>query len=100
MNNFRMNQMGMNPLLMNNIGMNIQPNLIDNTALNIKSIIQPYENKIRELEEIIKQKEIEIIRIQKEFTLNFIKQLHLQEELAQQIQICKIFLQDLNLEKC
>ena len=42
MNNFGMNQMGMNPLLMdnmNNIGMNIQPNLMDNTTLNIKSII-------------------------------------------------------------
>ena len=55
MNNFGMNPMNMNPLLMNNannIGMNIQPNLMDNTALNIKSIIQPYENKIRELEEI------------------------------------------------
>ena len=61
MNNFGMNPMGMNPLLMNNIGMNIQPNLMDNTAINIKSIIQPYENKIRELEEIIKQKDFEII---------------------------------------
>ena len=64
MNNFGMNPMNMNPLLMNNannIGMNIQPNLMDNTALNIKSIIQPYENKIRELEEIIKQKDFEII---------------------------------------
>ena len=64
MNNFGMNPMGMNPLLMNNmnnIGMNIQPNFMDNTALNIKSIIQPYENKIRELEEIIKQKDFEII---------------------------------------
>ena len=50
---------------MNPIGMNIQPNLIneipmDETAQNIKSIIQPYENKIRELEEIIKQKDFEI----------------------------------------
>ena len=64
MNNFGMNPIGINPLLMNNmnnIGMNIQPNLMDNTALNIKSIIQPYENKIRELEEIIKQKDFEII---------------------------------------
>ena len=50
---------------MNPIGMNIQPNLIneipmDETAQNIKSIIQPYENKIRELEGIIKQKDFEI----------------------------------------
>ena len=63
MNN--MNQMGMNNLGLNPIGMNIQPNLIneipmDETAQNIKSIIQPYENKIRELEEIIKQKDFEI----------------------------------------
>ena len=33
---------------------------MDETAQNIKSIIQPYENKIRELEEIIKQKDFEI----------------------------------------
>ena len=43
------------------IGMNNQLNLMDNTALNIKNIIQPYENKIRDLEEIIKQKDFEII---------------------------------------
>ena len=56
--------MGMNPMQMNNmgmIGMNNQPNLMDQTALNVKSIIEPYENKIRELEEIIKQKDFEII---------------------------------------
>ena len=52
-----MNQMGMgiNPIGMNPIGMNL-----DQTAQNIKEIIQPYENKIRELEEIIKQKDFEI----------------------------------------
>ena len=64
MNNLGMNPMGMNPMLMNNIGMigmNNQPNLMDQTALNVKSIIEPYENKIRELEEIIKQKDFEII---------------------------------------
>ena len=56
--------MNMNNMMMNNMnpmGMNIQPNLMneipmDETAQNIKSIIQPYENKIRELEEIILQK--------------------------------------------
>ena len=63
MNN--MNPMGMNNLGMNPMGMNIQSNLMneipmDETAQNIKSIIQPYENKIRELEEIIKQKDFEI----------------------------------------
>ena len=73
MNNFGMNPMNINPLLMNNannIGMNIQPNLMDNTALNIKSIIQPYENKIRELEEIIKQKDFEIIVLKQKLNTN------------------------------
>ena len=61
MNNLGMNPMGMNPMFMNNMGMNMQPNLMDNTALNIKNIIKPYEDKIRQLEEIIKQKDFEII---------------------------------------
>ena len=63
MNNFGMNPMGMNQMQINGlgmIGMNNQPNLMDQTALNIKNIIEPYENKIRELEEIIKQKDFEI----------------------------------------
>ena len=63
MNNLGMNPMGMDPMQMNNMGMmgmNNQQNLMDQTALNIKNIIQPYENKIRELEEIIKQKDFEI----------------------------------------
>ena len=60
-NNFGMNPMGINPNIMNNFGMNNQLNLMDNTALNIKNIILPYENKIRDLEEIIKQKDFEII---------------------------------------
>ena len=52
MNNNIMNPMGINPLPMNNMGMmmNNQPNLMDQTAMNIKQIIQPYENKIRELD--------------------------------------------------
>ena len=61
MNNFGMNPMGMNPMfmnpmLMNNfgmMGMNNQQNLMDENAIRIKNIIQPYENKIKELEEII-----------------------------------------------
>ena len=63
MNNFGMNPMGMNPMQINNMGMmgmGIQTNLMDQTAQDIKNIIQPYENKIRELEEIIKQKDFEI----------------------------------------
>lgn len=74
MNQFGMNPMGMNamgisPMMMmmnnNNFGINNQPNLtnemnLDATAQNIKNIIQPYENKIKELEEIIRQKDFEI----------------------------------------
>ena len=61
MNNLESNPMDMNPMLMNNMGMNMQPNLMDNTAIHIKNIIKPYEDKIRQLEEIIKQKDFEII---------------------------------------
>ena len=69
MNNMMMNNinpMGMNNMVMNPIGIINQSNLMNNipmldeTAQNIKSIIEPYENKIRELEEIIKQKDFEI----------------------------------------
>jgi hypothetical protein len=63
MNNFGINQMGFNPMPINNMGMigmnNIQ-NLNDENALRIKYIIQPYENKIKELEEIIRQKDFQI----------------------------------------
>ena len=60
---FNFNQMGLNNPM---IGMNNQQNqmngmIMDGTAQNIRNIIQPYENKIRELEEIIKQKDFEII---------------------------------------
>ena len=41
---------GINPMGMN----------YDATAMNVKNIIQPYENKIKELEEIIRQKDFEI----------------------------------------
>ena len=59
MNNM-MNNMNQNG--MNNFGMNpiMSGFTMDQTALNIKSIVEPYENKIRELEEIIKQKDFEI----------------------------------------
>ena len=63
MNNFGMNPMGFNPMLMNNMGMvgiNNQQNLMDENAMRIKNIVQPYENKIKELEEIIRQKDFEI----------------------------------------
>ena len=57
------NNFGMNPMIMNNfgmMGMNNQQNLMDENAIRIKNIIQPYENKIKELEEIIRQKDFEI----------------------------------------
>ena len=55
MNQMPMFPMGMNPFGMNNTGINM-----DATAQNVRDIIQPYENKIRELEEIIKNKDFEI----------------------------------------
>ena len=71
MNQIRINQMGMNPMLMNNIiGNNNQPILMDQTALNIKNIIQPYENKISQLEEIIKQKDFEITVLKQKLNNN------------------------------
>ena len=72
MNNLGMNQIGVNPMPMNNMGMNMNMNLnlMDQTAQNIKNIIQPYENKIRELEEIIKQKDFEIIVLKQKLNNN------------------------------
>ena len=64
MNNMMINNMynnnniiGMNNMGMNQMDINNQPNLMngmsmDTTAQNIKNIIQPYENKIKQLEEI------------------------------------------------
>ncbi len=71
MNSMGMNFMGMNPMGMNQIGMNNQQNFMnDETAQNIKNIIEPYENKIRELEEIIKQKDFEIIVLKQKLNNN------------------------------
>lgn len=63
--------MGMNPMPgMNN--MNNQSNIMymDTTAQNIKSIIEPYENQIRQLEEIIKQKDFEILVLKQKLSQN------------------------------
>ena len=70
MNQMGMNQIGMNQIDMNQIGMNQIDMNMDQTAQHIKNIIQPYENKIRELEEIIKKKDFEII-VLKEKLNNF-----------------------------
>ena len=48
------NPMGMNNQLMTNFAM-------DDTAIKIKAIIEPYEKKITELEQIIKQKDFQIV---------------------------------------
>ena len=65
-----MNNMGMNQMDINN-----QPNLMngmsmDTTAQNIKNIIQPYENKIKQLEEIIRQKDFEITVLKQKLNNN------------------------------
>ena len=49
-----MNPMAMNNQLMTNFAM-------DDTAMKLKAIIEPYEKKITELEQIIKQKDFEIL---------------------------------------
>ena len=48
------NPMGMNNQLMTNFAM-------DDTAMKIKAIIDPYEKKIIDLEKIIRQKDFEIL---------------------------------------
>jgi len=58
------NQMGMNNQMNNPMGMNnfmlMQDQYMDYNKLRIKNIIMPYENKIKDLEEIIRQKDFEI----------------------------------------
>ena len=82
MNNMMINNMynnnniiGMNNMGMNQMDINNQPNLMngmsmDTTAQNIKNIIQPYENKIKELEEIIRQKDFEITVLKQKLNNN------------------------------
>ena len=52
--NMNMNQAGMSSTLMTNFAM-------DDTAMKIKAIIDPYEKKIIDLEKIIRQKDFEIL---------------------------------------
>ena len=59
-NNMGMNNNGINNMGINQMNMHNQSNLMDENALRIKNLIQPYENKIKELEEIIRQKDFEI----------------------------------------
>lgn len=72
-NPMQMNNMGVNP--MGPMGLNNQPNLMndmimDQTALNVKNIVEPYEKRIRELEEIIKQKDFEIAVLKQKLNKN------------------------------
>ena len=59
-NNMGMNNNGINNMGINQMNMHNQSNFMDENALRIKNLIQPYENKIKELEEIIRQKDFEI----------------------------------------
>lgn len=66
-----MNNMGM--MGINNMGMagmNNQMNLMNMNAPNIQNIIQSYENRINELEELIKQKDLEIISLNQKLNNN------------------------------
>lgn len=62
-NNIAMNQMGMNPMIMNNQQNFMNGMNMDENSQNINIIIMQYEIKIRKLEEIIKQKDVEIIAL-------------------------------------
>ena len=75
MNNFGINPMGLNPMAPNQMMMQNQQNFMnetnmDQTSQNIKNIIEPYENKIRELEETIRQKDFEIIVLKQKLNNN------------------------------
>ena len=69
MNNNGMNQMGMMNPMGNGMGFNPM-NINDQITQNIKNIIQPYENKIKELEEIIRQKDFEITVLKQKLNIS------------------------------
>ena len=71
-NQIELNKMINNQIGMNNIGMNNQMNPIgiDQTTINIKNIVKPYENKIKELEEQIRQKDFEITVLKQKLNNN------------------------------
>ena len=57
-----MGNMNMNPMGMMGVNNQLMTNFtMDETAMKIKAIIEPYEKKITELENIIKQKDFEIL---------------------------------------
>ena len=65
-----MNNMGMNPFGINNPQNLMNQMAMDNTTLNVKNIIQPYENRIKELEEKIRQKDFEIAVLKQKLNNN------------------------------
>ena len=69
-NNIQMNQIGMNPMMMNNQHNFMNRMNMDGTSKNINKIILQYENKIKELEEIIKQKDFEIISLKQKLNID------------------------------
>ena len=72
MNQMGMNQMGMNQMGMNQVGMNNQQNQfdMDKTTLDVKNIVQPYEKEIQRLQEIIRQKDLEIAVLKQKLSNN------------------------------
>ena len=62
MGNMNMNQEGMSSTFMTNFAM-------DNTAMKIKAIIDPYEKKIIDLEKIIRQKDFEILVLKEKLNI-------------------------------
>jgi len=74
-NMFNFNLIGMNYMANPMIGINnqqnqINRNMMDEASQSIRNIIQTYENRIRELEEIIKQKDLEIIALKQKLNNN------------------------------
>ena len=63
-----MNQMGMNPQMMTNFGM-------DDTAMKIRAIIDPYEKKMIDLEKTIRQKDFEILVLKEKLSKYETKQM-------------------------
>ena len=72
MNNLGMNQIGINPMLNNNMPFgNFQQNLMNMNQIGMQNMILSYENKIKELEGIIRQKDLEIDNLKNMLNINF-----------------------------
>ena len=91
---FNFNQMGMNNQQNKMNGM-----MMDATAQNIRNIIQPYENKIRELEEIIKQKDFEIIVLKQKLNNNNLANFNINPMINMNMNPFNIMRGNMNLQK-